>query len=285
MKDCLSLRRLSGVRAVGFFLLAGVIAAAGGGADPAVKSKTLTLASTTSTLDSGLFDELIPPFEKKYGCKVKVIAVGTGQAIRLARDGNADVLLTHDRAAEEKFVADGYGVKRHDMMRNDFLIVGPGDDPAGAKGLEATKSLRAIAQKGGVFASRGDESGTHKKEIVLWKAANIEPPAGRYIESGSGMEVTLRIAEEKPAYTLTDRATWLAHKKELPRLDVISEGSPLLMNLYSVIAVSDKKYPRVNRELAENFISFVTGRDGQKIIKNFGVAKYGTPLFFPDAIK
>ncbi|MDI6757284.1 MAG: substrate-binding domain-containing protein [Endomicrobiia bacterium] len=248
-------------------------------------TKILTLASTTSTLDSGLFDELIPPFEKKYGGKVKVIAVGTGQAIRLARDGNADILLTHDRTAEEKFVADGYGVKRHDIMHNDFLIVGPDDDPVGAKGLEVTETLRAIAQKGGVFVSRGDDSGTHKKEIALWKASNNEPTAGRYIESGSGMEVALRIAEEKLAYTLTDRATWLAHKKELPRLAAVSEGSPLLMNPYSVIAVSSAKYPSVNRNMADKFISFVTGRDGQQIIKNFGRAKYGKPLFFPDVIK
>lgn len=285
MNRRLSKHRLSALWAIGFFLLMGGGAILSAAAGKASKSKTLTLASTTSTLDSGLFDELIPPFEKKRGCKVKVIAVGTGQAIRLARDGNADVLLTHDRAAEEKFVADGYGVKRHDIMHNDFLIVGPDDDPVGAKGLEVTKTLRAIAQKGGVFASRGDDSGTHKKESTLWKASNTEPPSGRYIESGSGMEVTLRIAEEKLAYTLTDRATWLVHKKELPHLAVISEGSPLLTNPYSVIAVSGVKYPSVNRALADKFISFVTGRKGQSIIKNFGVAKYGEPLFFPDVIK
>ncbi|PKN01337.1 MAG: tungsten ABC transporter substrate-binding protein [Elusimicrobia bacterium HGW-Elusimicrobia-1] len=282
MKSRYSLRRLSALWAVGFFLFS---ASAINSAAKAGESKKLTLASTTSTMDSGLFDALIPPFEKKYGCKVKVIAVGSGQAIRLARDGNADVLLVHDRASEEKFVADGFGPKRYDVMYNDFIIVGPSDDPAGAEGLDVAEALRAFAQKNAAFVSRGDDSGTHKKERALWKAAAVEPPAEVYMESGSGMEVTLRIAEEKPAYTLTDRATWLAHKKELVNLSVISEGSALLLNPYSVIAVSDKKYPHVNRALAERFISFITGKEGQNIIKNYGVEKYGGPLFFPDAKK
>lgn len=243
----------------------------------------LTLASTTSTLDSGLFDVLIPAFEKKFDCQVKVIAVGTGQAMRLARDGNADVLLVHDRQAEEAFVAEGFGIKRLDVMHNDFLLVGPKNDPAGIRGAKALDAFKKLASA--LFVSRGDDSGTHKKELRLWQAAGGKPSGKEYMESGSGMEATLRIANEKSAYTLVDRATWLAHLKECDALQSLVEGDPGLYNPYSVIVVASAKFPWVNAKLAQAFADFVRGAEGQKIIREFGVARFGGPLFFPDVLK
>jgi len=242
----------------------------------------LTLASTTSTLDSGLFDVLIPVFEKKYNCRVRIIAVGSGQAIRLARDGNADVLLVHDREAEEKFVADGYGVKRLEVMHNDFFIVGPKNDPAGIKGLKALAAFKKIFELKGLFVSRGDDSGTHKKELSFWKKLNLKPADSWYIESGTGMEATLRVANEKIAYTLSDRATWLAHRKEVDMLEILAQGDPELFNPYSVIVVSPTKYPWVKYDLAKKFADFLRSSEGQGIIRNYGVDKFGAPLFFPD---
>lgn len=251
---------------------------------PLAAREQLTLASTTSTLDSGLFDALIPVFEKKFDCQVKVIAVGTGQAIRLARDGNADVLLVHDREAEEKFVADGFGKERLNVMYNDFIIVGPKGDPAGIKGSNATDGMKKIMLAKVFFVSRGDDSGTHKKELKLWAGLEIRPDWDNYLESGSGMEATLRIANEKLAYCLVDRATWLAHQKEIDDLSALLEGDPLLFNPYSVIAVSPVKYPHVKASLANAFIEFIRGPEGQAIIRDFGKEKYGRPLFFPDVI-
>ncbi len=245
----------------------------------------ITLASTTSTLDSGLFEVIIPAFEKKYDCSVKIIAVGTGQAIRLARDGNADVLLVHDRPSEEKFVADGCGVKRLDVMHNYFLIVGPKNDPAGIKALKALDAFKKIFEVQGLFVSRGDDSGTHKKELSFWKKANLKPTGNWYLESGSGMEATLRIANEKTAYTLADRATWLAHRKEADTLDILAQGDPELFNPYSVIVVSPARYPWINYDLAKKFADFLRSSEGQGIIRNYGVAKFGSPLFFPDVFK
>jgi tungstate transport system substrate-binding protein len=252
---------------------------------PLAAGETLTLASTTSTLDSGLFDALIPPFEKKFACTVKIIAVGTGQALRLGRDGNADVLLVHDRAAEEKFVADGFGVQRLDVMHNDFVLVGPPADPAGAGGLKAADALRRIAAAGAGFVSRGDDSGTHKKELQLWRAAGIPGSGEWYMESGSGMETTLRIANEKKAYCLVDRATWLAHQKEIDALAVLSQGDPQLFNPYSVIVVDAKKFPWLNAGLATRFADFLRSDQGQAIIRDFGRDKYGAALFFPDVVR
>lgn len=255
---------------------------------PGAAKEQLTLASTTSTLDSGLFNALIPPFEQKYDCQVKVIAVGTGQAIRLARDGNADVLLVHDRTAEDKFVADGYGVKRLDVMHNDFIVVGPKDDPAGIKGMKGIEAFKKLATSSALFVSRGDDSGTHKKELRLWEEASGKPTGGggaSYLESGSGMEATLRIANEKKAYCLVDRATWLAHQKEIDALNMLVQGDEKLFNPYSVIAVSPAKYPSVNHKLATAFADFIRGPEGQKIIREFGVDKFGAPLFFPDVEK
>lgn len=252
----------------------------------AVKAKPeLTLASTTSTLDSGLFDALIPAFEKKFGCLVKVIAVGSGQAIRLAKDGNVDVLLVHDRDAENKFVSEGFGLERLDVMHNDFLIVGPKDDPAKIKGSDATTAFRKISETGSSFVSRGDDSGTHKKELSLWNKAGIKPAGKWYIESGTGMEAALRIANEKNAYCLVDRGTWLTHRKEADTLDKIVEGDAVLYNPYSVIVVSPAKFPWLQHDLAQKFVKFIRGREGQKIIKEFGVDKFGSPLFYPDVIK
>ncbi len=245
----------------------------------------LVLASTTSTLDSGLFDVLIPPFEKKYNCEVKVIAVGTGQAIRLGKDGNADVLLVHDRESEEKFVADGYGIKRLDVMHNDFFIIGPKNDPAGIKGMTGLNAFKKIAGTKSFFVSRGDDSGTHKKELRMWKELNIKPSGNWYIESGTGMEATLRIANEKVVYSLCDRAIWLSHKKEIDSLEILVERDPELFNPYSVIVVSPSKYPWVKYELAKKFADFLRGNEGQSIIRNFGIDKFREPLFFPDVIK
>jgi tungstate transport system substrate-binding protein len=247
--------------------------------------ETLTLASTTSTLDSGLFEALIPPFEKKFDCAVKIIAVGTGQAMRLARDGNADVLLVHDRQAEEKFVADGFGIKRLDVMHNDFVVVGPKNDPAGISGLKATAAFKKIAAASAAFISRGDDSGTHKKELKLWKLAGLYPAGRWYLESGSGMEATLRIANEKIAYCLVDRATWLAHQKEIDTLVILAQGDAQLFNPYSVIVVAPTKFPWLNVKLATQFAEFIRSAVGQNIIRDFGRKKFGEPLFYPDVIK
>lgn len=245
----------------------------------------ITLASTTSTLDSGFFDVFLPVFEKKFACKVKVIAVGTGQAMRLGRDGNADVLLVHDRESEDKFVADGFGLKRLDVMHNDFFIVGPKADPSAIRGLMALDAFKKIAAGGGVFVSRGDDSGTHKKELRLWAAAGAKPAAAKYIVSGTGMEAALRIANEKLVYTLVDRATWLSHKKEIDGLEILVEGDPDLFNPYSVIVVSPAKFPWLNFKLATKFAEFIRSAEGQAIIRDYGKDKFGGPLFFPDVAR
>jgi tungstate transport system substrate-binding protein len=253
---------------------------------PALQAKeTLTLASTTSTLDSGLFDALVPAFEKEFNCTVKIIAVGTGQAMRLARDGNADVLLVHDRAAEDKFVADGFGVKRLDVMHNDFVLVGPPADPAKVSGLKAAEAFRKIAAAGAAFVSRGDDSGTNKKELTLWQAADVKPSGKWYMESGTGMEATLRIANEKLAYCLVDRATWLAHQQETDGLAILAQGDAKLFNPYSVIVVAPAKFPWLNTKLATRFAEFIRSAAGQRIIRDFGREKYKQPLFYPDVIQ
>jgi tungstate transport system substrate-binding protein len=246
---------------------------------------TLTLASTTSTLDSGLFEALIPPFEKKFACKVKVIAVGTGQALRLARDGNVDVLLVHDRPAEDQFVADGFAVERLDVMHNDFVLAGPGSDPARVRRQRIAEGFRRIAAQGAPFVSRGDDSGTHKKELRIWEAAALRPQGHWYLESGSGMEVTLRIANEKAAYCLVDRATWLAHQKEVDALEVLVEGDRQLSNPYSVMVVNPAKFPWLNVRLASRFAEFIRSAEGQAIIAAFGRDKFGSALFYPDVVR
>lgn len=240
---------------------------------------SIVLATTTSTQDSGLLDSIIPAFEQKSGIQVKVVAVGTGQAIQLGKDGNADVLLVHARKSEDEFVASGFGVNAYDVMYNQFLIVGPKDDPAGIKGMaSAPEAFKAIAVKKAAFISRGDDSGTHKKELSIWQSAGLKPEGPWYLSAGQGMGATLQMADEKKAYTLTDEATYLSRKENLV---VLKEGDASLLNPYGVIQVkSTEKAKEV-----EQFIQFLIGAEGQKLIGEFGKAEYGKGLFVPSAKK
>ena len=246
--------------------------------------RVITLASTTSTENSGLFAHLLPRFTRATGIKVRVIAVGTGQALRLAKNGDADVLLVHHRASEEKFVAEGYGVQRHDVMYNDFVLLGPGADPAGVRGgRDASAALARIARARALFASRGDDSGTHKKERDLWAAAGIDPVKASgawYRETGSGMGATLNAAAGMGAYALADRATWLAFRNK-GDLEVLVEGDERLFNPYGVILVNPAKHPHVNARDAQAFIDWLVSEPGQNAIAAFRVD--GRQLFFPSA--
>ncbi len=245
--------------------------------------RKLRMATTTSTENSGLLDVLLPPFEEKYGVKVKVIAVGTGAAIRIAKDGNADLILVHARRLEDQFVAQGYGTKRYQVMYNDFVIVGPAEDVAQIKGEEnVVRALKRITSHRASFVSRGDKSGTHVKEMSLWEISKIRPHGSWYIESGSGMASTLRIANEKRAYTLSDRGTYLHLQKELD-LIILCEGDRRLFNPYGVIPVSPQKCPWVKYDLAMKFVKYITGKESQKIIGQYGVAEFREPLFIPNA--
>lgn len=245
--------------------------------------KELKLATTTSTENSGLLDQLLPPFEERHGVKVKVIAVGTGAAIRIAKDGNADLILVHARSLEDQFVAEGYGTKRYQIMHNDFVLLGPAEDVAKIKGeKDVLTSLEKIAFSRVSFVSRGDRSGTHIREMSLWKALKVKPEGRWYIQSGSGMTSTLRIANEKRAYTLSDRGTYLHLRKELD-LVVLCEGDRRLSNSYGVIPVSIQKYPWVKYDLAMKFVKYITGKEGQETIGQYGIAEFGQGLFIPDA--
>ncbi|MBM4465533.1 MAG: hypothetical protein FJ014_08285 [Chloroflexi bacterium] len=244
----------------------------------------LILATTTSTADSGLLDYLLPDFEAQYNAKVEVIAVGTGQAIALGKDGNADVLLVHARAQEDAFMDAGHGVRREDVMYNDFIIVGPASDPVGIKGMKkAPKALAKIAEAGAPFVSRGDESGTHTKEKTIWAEAGIEPSGDWYISAGQGMGAVLTMADEQQAYTLSDRATYLARTLKGIELDILVEGDPILFNPYGVIAVNPAKSPQINNDLANQFIDWLVSLPTQEKISQFGVAEFGAPLFMPDS--
>jgi tungstate transport system substrate-binding protein len=245
----------------------------------------LLLVSTTSTQDSGLLDVLLPAFEQQSGYHVKLVAVGSGQALQMGEDGNADVILLHSPAAEETFMANGFGIDRRLVMHNDFVLAGPASDPAGIRGSTPPAALQAIYLAGAAFVSRGDDSGTNVKELALWKSAGLDP-AGQpwYIETGQGQGVTLTIASEKEAYALTDRATFLANEPNL-QLEILVEGDPGLLNVYHVITVNPGKWPKVNLAGARAFADFVTSPAGQAIIADFGVDKYGQPLFYPDAGK
>jgi tungstate transport system substrate-binding protein len=266
-----------------YLLFALVILAACSPAAPA--NKDLILATTTSTQDSGLLDELVPVFQEDTGYVVKTVAVGTGEALEMGRQGNADVLLVHAPASEKELMDEGYGSKRLLVMHNDFIFVGPPDDPAGIKGTAtAVETLEKIAAAQAPFISRGDDSGTHKMELGLWKKAGITPEGDWYQESGQGMGATLTIASEKDAYTLTDRATYLANQDNLV-LDILVEGDAGLLNVYHVIVINPEKYPKVNVEGASAFAEFLTSQEGQAMIGEFGVEKFGQPLFFPDADK
>jgi tungstate transport system substrate-binding protein len=250
------------------------------------QQKNIILATTTSTQDSGLLDVLLPIFEKKTGYFVKTIAVGSGQAMAMGQKGEADVLLVHSPDAEKKFMAESYGVNRRLVMHNDFIILGPKTDPAGIKGSRSSiEAFRKIAAANAVFMSRGDNSGTHAKERSVWKAAGINPEGQRwYQQTGLGMGQTLNVAAEKKTYTLADRGTYLALKKNLG-LDILVEGDAVLLNIYHVIEVNPAKWPKVNSAGAKAFSNFVVSRQTQDIIRKFGVDKYGSPLFFPDAGK
>ena len=252
---------------------------------PAPTNPELILATTTSTRDSGLLDALLPVFEEQTGYKVKMVAVGTGAALAMGEEGNADVLLVHAPSSEEELMAKGFGSQRDLIMHNDFIIVGPKDDPAGIGGLTvAADAFSKIAEAQSIFVSRADDSGTNKKELAIWKTAGVTPEGVWYLESGQGMGDTLRIASEKFGYTLTDRATYLANQATL-ELDILVEGDPVLLNIYHVIVVNPDKWPKVNVEGAKAFAAFLTSKDTQKLISEFGVAEYGAPLFFPDAGK
>ena len=245
----------------------------------------ITVASTTSTQNSGLFGFILPKFQAATGIEVRVVAVGTGKAIRMAQDGDADVLFVHHRPSEEKFVAEGFGVKRFDVMYNDFVIVGPQADPAGIKGgKDAAAAMKTIADAKAPFASRGDDSGTHKKEKGLWKAAGVDAAAASgtwYRETGSGMGATLNTAVAMNAYALTDRGTWLSFKNR-GDLVVVVEGDPRLFNPYGVILVSAKKHPHVKSADGQAFIDWLVSKDGQQAIADFKVG--GEQLFTPSAV-
>jgi tungstate transport system substrate-binding protein len=248
----------------------------------------LILATTTSTQDSGLLDVLVPMFEQQTGYTVQTVAVGTGAALAMAEEGNADVLLVHAPASEIALMEQGYGKDRMLIMHNDFIIVGPASDPAGIKGLaSAGEAFTHIGDSGSDFISRGDDSGTHKKELSLWANTTYDPAASKpawYIESGQGMGATLMIASEKSAYTLTDRATYLANQENLD-LEILAEGDAALLNVYHVITVNPEAWPETNYDGAIAFAKFITAPETQAVIGEFGVDQYGQPLFFPDANK
>jgi tungstate transport system substrate-binding protein len=247
--------------------------------------KEIILATTTSTQDSGLLDKLIPSFQEDTGYVVKVVAVGSGEAMKIGEQGNADVLLVHSPAAEATFMENGFGSERSLVMHNDFVIVGPEADPAGIQGIAtAAEVFTKIAEAEIPFVCRGDDSGTHKAELAIWKKAEITPEGDWYQESGQGMGATLRIASEKAAYTLSDRATYLANQDTLS-LDILAAGDSALLNVYHVIIVNPEKYPNLNTEGAKALASFLVSKKGQGMIGKFGFEKFGEPLFTPDAGK
>ena len=250
------------------------------------QTKTVILSTTTSTQDSGFLDVLIPIFEKNTGYFVKTIAVGSGQAMAMGQKGEADVLLVHSPAAEKKFVAEGYGINRRIIMHNDFIIVGPPGDSAKIKGKKlASEAFKKIASAQALFLSRSDKSGTHVKEMDIWKAAGIKPEGEKwYQQTGLGMGQTLNVAAEKKGYTLADRGTYLALKKNLG-LDILVEGDAILLNIYHVVEVNPAKWSKVNAAGGKAFANFMVSKETQDIIKIFGVDKFGSPLFFPDAGK
>ena len=244
----------------------------------------ITVASTTSTENSGLFGYLLPQFQNKTGIAVRVVALGTGQAIKVAEKGDADVLFVHHKPSEEKFVADGHGVKRFEVMYNDFVIAGPKTDPADIRGSrDAVAALKEVADGKAQFASRGDDSGTHKLELELWKTAGVDVKAasgGWYRETGSGMGATLNTASGLNAYVLTDRATWISFKNK-GDLEILVEGDPRLFNQYGVILVNPAKHPTVKASDGQTFIDWLLSDEGQKAIASFKLE--GQKLFFPNA--
>ena len=253
--------------------------AGGAGADTA----DIRMSTTTSTDNSGLLRTLLPAFEKKYGVRVQVIPVGTGKALKLAENGDVDVTLVHARPAEDAFVAAGHGVNRRDVMYNDFVIVGPPDDPARIRGMkDVVAAMRKLKLAGMRFVSRGDDSGTNKMELSYWKLAGIEPGGPNYLSAGQGMGEVLTMSASLRAYTLTDRATYVAYRSRTG-LEILVEADPLLYNPYGIIAVNPKKYPGVNYRGAMTLIDWITSAEGQKLIANFKLD--GMQMFFPSATK
>ena len=250
------------------------------------QNNALLLVSTTSTQDSGLLDVLLPAFEAQSGYQVRLVATGSGQALKIGEQGNADVILLHSPDAEEEFMANGFGIDRRLVMHNDFVIVGPPSDPASLLTQPTLDSaFESIYSSASTFVSRGDESGTHVKELAIWKNAGLDPHGQSwYLETGQGQGNTLSIASEKGGYALVDRGTFLAYKSNLD-LEILFEGDPFLANIYHVLTVNPEKWPSVNLEGAKAFEDFITSSEGQKIIAEFGVEEYGQPLFFPDAVK
>ena len=246
--------------------------------------RTVILATTTSTRDSGLLDVLLPVFEQKTGYVVKTVAVGTGQALAMGRRGDADIVMTHAPAAEKPLVDEGWLTHRVQFMHNDYVIVGPETDPAqAARAKSAGAALRQVAEAKGTFVSRGDDSGTHKQEKALWRAAELVPKGAWYVEAGQGMGATLRIASEKQGYTLTDRATYLNLQKTLA-LKILFEGDPLLLNTYSVMLVNPDRHSRVNAEGAKALHAWLLTDASRAMIHDYGKDRFGQPLFFLDPV-
>ncbi|MCA9976153.1 MAG: substrate-binding domain-containing protein [Anaerolineales bacterium] len=251
-------------------------------AEPAGEAQSLILATTTSTQDSGLLDFILPVFEEEYNVTIEVIAVGTGQALQLGVDGNADVLLVHARAREDEFMANGDGIRREDVMYNDFVVLGPASDPAGILGKnKASRAFEMIAEAQAPFVSRGDDSGTHTKEKSIWAEAGIEPAGDWYISAGQGMGAVLTMADEQQGYTLSDRATYLARQEAGLTLEILVEGDEILFNPYGVIPVNPEVHPNVNAELAQTFVDWLTSVETQELIASFEIN--GRQLFFPDS--
>ncbi|MGD8603229.1 MAG: substrate-binding domain-containing protein [Anaerolineales bacterium] len=276
-------------------ILALLLTACGGATEteqsPAVDLSTfegggnLRLATTTSTDNSGLLDYLLPDFESTYNMEIEVIAVGTGQALQLGEDGNVDVLLVHAPALEEAYMEAGHGIRREPVMYNDFVIVGPADDPAGIAGMDdAAEAMQTIAEAEATFVSRGDDSGTHTKEKALWETAGIEPEGDWYVSAGQGMGAVLQMAEELDAYTLTDRATYLALTLTGLDLELLVEGDPILFNPYHVIVVNPDKADDIYVEGAQAFVEWLISLETQEQISQFGLEEFGSPLFTPDSV-
>ena len=242
---------------------------------------SIILSTTTSTQDSGLLDFLLPTFTEETGIEVKTIAVGTGKALQMGEDGEADVLLVHAKSSELEFLEGGHGTERHDVMYNDFILVGPKDGQV-EKSEDIVGALANINENGITFVSRGDDSGTHKKELGIWKVAEIEPAGEWYLEAGAGMGDVLKIASEKQGYTITDRATYLSMKNDLD-LEIVVEADTNLLNQYGVIPVDPSKNDNINGEGAVEFMNWLLSERGQSLIKEFGVEEYGEPLFIPNA--
>ena len=271
---------------VALLLLAGFSISCAGLGKPKT-NKFILLASTIGPIDAGIVDVLENAFEKETGTRVRHVGAGTGATLKMAENGNFDLVMVHAKSLEEKFVAEGYGTERIDLMYNDFVIVGPPGDPAGIKGMKlATQALRTIAEKGALFISRGDKSGTHVAEMELWGKAGIKPSGSWYVVYEKGAEgnaPTLKYTDQKEAYTVIDRATFLTLKDQI-RLIVLVEKDEAMLNFISLIPVNPKKFPKVNYEDAMRFVKWLTNpKKGQKIIRDFGKDKYGSPLFFPNS--